>query len=162
MQSYRGRVTDAERRRILIQPTYAHHMGGASSIAENTGMTRRDHISSERQGLISGVNMESSSVREAGAEERVASDQGREKDTRSDNSQEEKREQSFQPHSIRGLCTFDILCILRPWHPAKCTCTPSTDEMRGKAEEGESHALHGHMMGSVEFSKNIPVRGQPN
>ena len=57
-------------------------MGGASSIAENTEMERRDHISSERQDLISGVNMESSaekSVREAGGKERVASDQGREK-----------------------------------------------------------------------------------
>ena len=42
------------------------------------------------------------------------------------------------------------------------TCTPSTDEMRGKAEEGKSHAFHGDMTGSVEFSKNIPVRGQPN
>ena len=35
-------------------------MGGASSIAENTEMARRDHISAEGQGLISGVNMESS------------------------------------------------------------------------------------------------------
>ena len=70
-------------------------MGGASSIAENTEMARRDHISSERQGLISGVNMESSAekhIREAGAEERVTSDEGREKDTSSDNSQGEKRE----------------------------------------------------------------------
>ena len=141
-------------------------MGGANSIVKNIEMARRE--SSKGQGLISGVNMESSaekSIREAGAEERVASDQGRENDTRSDNSQEEKREQSFQPHSIRGLCTFqsnDILCILRTWHPAKCTCTPSTDEMKEETEERESHVLHGNMTGSVEFSKNIPVRGQPN
>ena len=67
--------------------------------------------------------MESSvekSVREAGAEERVASDQGGEKDTSSVNSQEEKREQSFQLHNVRGVCTFKVItpCILHMWHPA--------------------------------------------
>ena len=103
--------------------TYAHHSEGANITAKNTGMERRDHISSERQGLIPGVNMESSvekSVREAGAEERGTSDQGREKDTSSVNSQEEKREQSFQLHNVRGVCTFKVItpCILRMWHPA--------------------------------------------
>ena len=66
-------------------------MGGASSIARNIEISWRGHthVSSERQDLISGVNIESSAekhIREAGAEERVKSDQGREKDTSSDNS----------------------------------------------------------------------------
>ena len=98
-------------------------MGGASSIAENTEMARRDHISAEGQGLISGVNMESSadkSIREAGAEERVASDQGREKDTSSDNLQEEKREQSFQLHNVRGVCTFQSNYPLHTTYLASC------------------------------------------
>ena len=131
-------------------------------------MVRRDHITSEGQGLISGVNMESSaekSVREAGTEEWLASDQGREEDTSSDNSQE-KREQSYQVHNVRGVCTFSKQLSLAYYVPGillnECICTPSTDEMRGKAEERESHALHGDMTGSVEFSKSIPVRGQPN
>ena len=98
-------------------------MGGASSIAENTAMAWRDHISAERQGFISGVNMESSvkkSVREAGAEERVARDQGREKDTSSDNSQEEKREQSFQLHNARGVCIFKTM-ISPAYYLASCS-----------------------------------------
>ena len=82
-------------------------MGGANGIAKDEEVTRRDDISDERQGLISGVNMENSvdeRVREAGSEEGKTSDQGRESDTRSDNSQEEKQEESFQEHNVRGVC----------------------------------------------------------
>ena len=62
-------------------------MGGVNGIAKDEEVARRDHISADRQGLISGVNMRSSvkeSVRETGTEERKASDQGRENDTRSE------------------------------------------------------------------------------
>ena len=83
-------------------------MGGANGIVKDEEVTRRDDISAERQSLISGVNMESSvdkRVRETetGSEEGKTSDQGRESDTRSDNSQEEKQEESFQVHNVRGV-----------------------------------------------------------
>ena len=83
-------------------------MGGVNGIAKDEEMTRRDDISAERQGLISGVNIESSvdkRVRgtETGSEEGKTSDQGRESDTRSDNSPEEKQEESFQVHNVRGV-----------------------------------------------------------
>ena len=84
-------------------------MGGVNGIAKDEEVTRRDDISAERQGLISGVNMESSvdekvKETETGSEEGKTSDQGRESDIRSDNSQEEKQEESFQVHNVRGVC----------------------------------------------------------
>ena len=102
-------------------------MGRVNGIAKNeevanneevaSGKWQRDDISAKRQGLISGVNMGSSveeRVREPGSEEGKASDQGRENDTRSDNSQEEKWEESFQVHNIRGvhMSMADYLNIL--------------------------------------------------
>ena len=78
-------------------------MGGA----KNTEVARRVHIPADRQGLISGVKMGSSveeGVRETGTEEGEASNQDREKDARSDNSQEERIEQSFPVHKVRGEC----------------------------------------------------------
>jgi len=81
-------------------------MGGVNGIAKDEEVTRRDDISAERQDLISGVNMGSpvDEIVRTGSEEGKASDQGRESDTRSDNSQEEKQEESFQVHNVRGVC----------------------------------------------------------
>ena len=72
-------------------------------------MARRDHISAERQGLVSGVNVGSSveeSVRGTGTEEGEASNRDREQDARSDNRQEERIQQSFSAHNVRGECNF--------------------------------------------------------
>ena len=99
-------------------------MGGANGIATDEEVARRDYISAEKQGLIFDVNMRSSvdeKVRETGSEEGKASDEGRENDTtcRSDNSQE-KQEESFQVHNIRGVCTISSNNIsgILPEHPA--------------------------------------------
>ena len=72
-------------------------------------MARRDHISAERQGLISHVNMGSSveeSVRGKGTEEGEACNRVRKQDARSDNPQEERIQQSFPVHNVRGECIY--------------------------------------------------------
>ena len=78
-------------------------MRGASGSAKNEKVAKRDHMSAEGQGLISGVKM-GERVREAGIMEGKANGQRRENDTRSDNSREEEQEESFQVHNIRGVC----------------------------------------------------------
>ena len=88
------------------------------------------------------------SVKEAGNEEGIASDQNIKTDTVS---QEEERKQSLYD---TGMCT---LYSSKNWYPLYSTYGPvlnsSTEEIK-ETEIGKACALNGEMKGLVESSKN--------